>query len=139
MLQAGELTWRDAPANSLDDDSVLRPARKPFSADGGLRVLQGNLGRAVIKVSPSSPNRVIVRRPWSSTARSRSRSLQGGELARDVIAVVRFQGPRANGMPELHKLTPPLANAAGPGASRWRWSPMDACPAHPARCPRPFT
>jgi phosphogluconate dehydratase len=115
-LQEGQLGWRDAPANSLDP-KVLRGAAEPFSADGGLKLLQGNLGRAVIKVSAVKPEHRVVRAP-AIVFESQDALLQAykaGELQRDFIAVVRFQGPRANGMPELHKLTPPLANLQDAG------------------------
>jgi phosphogluconate dehydratase len=115
-LQEGQLGWRDAPANSLDP-KVLRGAAEPFSADGGLKLLQGNLGRAVIKVSAVKPERRVVRAP-AIVFESQDALLQAykaGELQRDFIAVMRFQGPRANGMPELHKLTPPLANLQDAG------------------------
>ena len=115
-LQEGQLGWRDAPANSLDP-KVLRGAAEPFSADGGLKLLQGNLGRSVIKVSAVKPEHRVVRAP-AIVFESQDALLQAykaGELQRDFIAVVRFQGPRANGMPELHKLTPPLANLQDAG------------------------
>ncbi len=115
-LQEGQLGWRDAPANSLDP-KVLRAASEPFTHDGGLRLLQGNLGRSVIKVSAVKPEHRVVRAP-AIVFESQDALLQAykaGELQRDFIAVVRFQGPRANGMPELHKLTPPLANLQDAG------------------------
>ncbi|MCC6632359.1 MAG: phosphogluconate dehydratase [Gammaproteobacteria bacterium] len=110
VLAGGELTWRDAPAVS-GDDSVLRPASNPFSADGGLRVLRGNLGRAVIKVSAVTPERHVIEAPAMvfNTQQQVAEAFKAGLLARDVVVVVREQGPRANGMPELHKLTPPLS------------------------------
>ena len=106
----GRLAWRDAPQLS-GDDSVLRPAANPFSADGGLRRLTGNLGRAVIKVSAVKPEHRIVEAPALvfDSQEAVQAAFKRGELRRDFVAVVRFQGPRANGMPELHKLTPPLA------------------------------
>ncbi len=106
----GRLGWRPAPEVS-GDDSVLRPVAAPFSADGGLRRLTGNLGRAVIKVSAVKPDHRIVEAPalvFDSQEEVQS-AFGRGELRRDFVAVVRHQGPRANGMPELHKLTPPLA------------------------------
>ena len=115
-LQDGELRWRDAPQHSLDP-KVLRAASEPFTHDGGLRLLQGNLGRSVIKVSAVKPEHRVVRAP-AIVFESQDALLQAykaGELQRDFIAVVRFQGPRANGMPELHKLTPPLANLQDAG------------------------
>ena len=88
----------------------------PFSADGGLRVLTGNLGRAVIKISAveAGAARGAGAGAWCSTTRRQLQAaFKRGELERDFVAVVRFQGPRANGMPELHKLTPTLRPAAG--------------------------
>ena len=105
----GRLAWRDVPAVSADLD-VLRPAAQPFSADGGLRLLKGNLGRAVVKVSAVKPAHRVVRAPALVFTDQKQLDVrfQAGELERDFIAVVREQGPRANGMPELHKLTPVL-------------------------------
>ena len=106
----GELQWRAAPEHS-GDSSVLRPASNPFSADGGLKLLRGNLGRAVIKTSAVADEHRIVEAPalvFDDQAQV-SAAFAAGTLDRDVVVVVRFQGPRANGMPELHALTPPLA------------------------------
>ena len=111
VLDGDRLVWRDAPARSLDD-SVLRGVADPFSPDGGLRLLKGNLGRAVIKVSAVASDR------WRVTAPARVFDDQGsveaafrsGGLDQDFVAVVRFQGPSANGMPELHKLMPLLGS-----------------------------
>jgi phosphogluconate dehydratase len=105
------LAWRQAPAAS-GDTAVLRPAADPFSADGGLKLLRGNLGRAVIKVSAVGHHHRIVEAPARvfDSQEAVLESFQRGELARDVVVVVRFQGPRANGMPELHGLTPALAS-----------------------------
>jgi phosphogluconate dehydratase len=110
LLVDGKIQWRDAPAQS-GDDSVLRPAGNPFSPEGGLRVLQGNLGRAVIKVSAVSPDRHVIEAPAMvfTDQQQVTEAFKAGRLARDVVVVVREQGPRANGMPELHKLTPPLS------------------------------
>jgi phosphogluconate dehydratase len=108
-LDAGRLHWVDAPAVS-GDASVLRPASDPFSADGGLKLLSGNLGRAVMKVSAVKSEHHLVEAP----ARVFDDQLEvlaafrAGELDRDVVVVVKGQGPRANGMPELHQLTPAL-------------------------------
>jgi phosphogluconate dehydratase len=109
FLLDGDLTWRDAPKETLDP-KVLAPHAAPFAADGGLRILHGNLGRAVIKVSAVKPEHRIVEAPARvfSDQEELQAAFKAGELHRDVIAVVRFQGPKANGMPELHKLTPPL-------------------------------
>ena len=108
-LENGVLAWRDAPAVS-GDDSVLATARAPFSADGGLKLLTGNLGRAVIKTSSVKPEHRVVEAPAIVFENQEAvmAAFDLGELQRDFVAVVRFQGPRANGMPELHKLTPLL-------------------------------
>lgn len=109
-LDNGQLAWREVPATS-GDTSVLRPVSEPFSADGGLRLLQGNLGRSVVKVSAVAPEHRVVRAP-AVVVHDQADLLalfNAGQLEKDLIAVVRYQGPRANGMPELHKLTPPLA------------------------------
>jgi phosphogluconate dehydratase len=106
---AGRLTHHPAPAQSRDTD-MLRPVAAPFQPDGGMRLLTGNLGRAVIKTSAVDPFRWIIEAPariFDDQDAVRV-AFQAGELDRDVVVVVRFQGPRANGMPELHKLTPPL-------------------------------
>jgi phosphogluconate dehydratase len=110
LLVEGQLQWRDAPADS-GDESVLRTVANPFSPDGGLRVLRGNLGRAVIKVSAVSPDRHVIEAPAMvfTSQQQVTEAFKAGRLARDVVVVVREQGPRANGMPELHKLTPPLS------------------------------
>lgn len=110
MLVDGELRWRPAPAHS-GDTSVLRPVSDPFSADGGLKLLSGNLGRAVIKTSAIAAEHRIVVAPALvfENQEAVAAAFSAGALDRDVIVVVRFQGPRANGMPELHALTPALA------------------------------
>jgi phosphogluconate dehydratase len=110
------LAWRDAPAAS-GDTTVLRPAADPFSADGGLKLLRGNLGRAVIKVSAVSSQHRIIEAPARvfDSQEDVLASFQRGELARDVVVVVRFQGPRANGMPELHGLSPALGSLQSKG------------------------
>ena len=110
------LAWRDAPAES-GDTSVLRPASNPFSADGGLKLLRGNLGRSIIKVSAVKSEHRVVEAP-ARVFDSQSdviAAFNAGELARDVIVVVRHQGPRANGMPELHQLTPALSSLQSKG------------------------
>jgi len=108
-LDNGELAWREAPTQS-GDASVLRPVSEPFQADGGLKLLQGNLGRSVIKVSAVKPEHQVVEAPAVvfDSQEAVLDAFRRGELHRDFIAVLRFQGPRANGMPELHKLTPAL-------------------------------
>jgi phosphogluconate dehydratase len=105
----GVLAWRPAPAESRDA-SVLRPARQAFSPDGGLKLLRGNVGRAVIKTSAVKPQHRVVEAPALvfDTQDELMAAFERGELQRDFVAVVRYQGPRANGMPELHKLTPVL-------------------------------
>ena len=104
------LAWREAPASSGDRD-VLRGVADPFSADGGLKVLHGNLGRAIIKVSAVRPERHLIEAPARvfTDQQQVQEAFRRGELDRDVVVVVRQQGPRANGMPELHKLTPTLS------------------------------
>ncbi|MCW3480772.1 phosphogluconate dehydratase [Neisseriaceae bacterium JH1-16] len=115
-LDNGELAWRAAPALSGDLD-VLRPVTQPFSADGGLKLVTGPLGRAVIKVSAVKPEHRLVEAPALvfDSQDALLDAFKRGELERDFIAVIRFQGPRANGMPELHKLTPTLAVLMGRG------------------------
>ncbi len=115
-LEDGELKFRDAPPQSLDQ-SVLRPVGNPFSPDGGLRMLDGNLGRAVIKISAVAPERRYVRAPALifHSQEEVEAAFKRGELNRDFIAVVRFQGVKAIGMPELHKLTPILASVMAHG------------------------
>jgi phosphogluconate dehydratase len=101
----------------VPEDSLVRPPPRPFSATGGLRLLQGNLGRAVIKTSAVPEDRWIIEAPARvfDSQEALQAAFKAGELERDVVCVVRFQGPRANGMPELHKLTPPLAVLQGRG------------------------
>jgi phosphogluconate dehydratase len=110
-----KLVWNDAGASK--DTSVVRPATEPFSATGGLKLLQGNLGRSVIKVSAVPEDRHIVEAParMFDSQEAMLAAFKAGEMERDMIVVVRWQGPRANGMPELHKLTPPLAVLQGKG------------------------
>ncbi|MFM1817313.1 MAG: Phosphogluconate dehydratase [Pseudomonadota bacterium] len=114
-LQAGRLVWQDPGASK--DDSVVRPASTPFSATGGLKLLKGNLGRSVIKVSAVPEDRHVVEAPARvfDSQEALHDAFKAGELDRDVVCVVRWQGPQANGMPELHKLTPPLAVLQGKG------------------------
>ncbi|WP_374663619.1 phosphogluconate dehydratase [Ramlibacter sp.] len=110
-----DITWQDTGASG--DTTVLRPATDPFSATGGLRLLTGNLGRAVIKVSAVPEDRHVIEAPARlfDSQEALQAAFQAGELTQDVVCVVRWQGPRANGMPELHKLTPPLAVLQGRG------------------------
>ncbi|CAM2149452.1 phosphogluconate dehydratase [Pararobbsia alpina] len=105
----GKLQWVDGAAESLDA-KVLRPVAEPFQADGGLRLMQGKLGRGVIKISAVAPEHRTVRAPaivFDSQEEVQA-AFDAGKLNQDFVAVVRFQGARANGMPELHRLTPPL-------------------------------
>lgn len=109
VLQEDGLSWRAPVSDSLDTDILSSPC-KPFSAEGGVRLLSGNLGRSVIKVS------AVAREHWQVSAPAvvidsqdaLKAKFDAGELDRDCVVVVRFQGPKANGMPELHKLTPML-------------------------------
>ena len=109
VMDGDTLTWNAAPVKS-GDDSMLRPVTAPFQPEGGLRLLQGNLGRGTIKVSAVDASRWTIEAPARVFADQNDvlKAFKAGELERDVVVVVRFQGPAANGMPELHKLTPPL-------------------------------
>lgn len=109
-LDQGKLSWRAASSQSLDE-SIIRPASNPFSAEGGLKVLSGNLGQAVIKTSAVKSEYHFIEAPALvfNTQDELLAAFSRGELEKDFVAVVRYQGPRANGMPELHKLTPTLA------------------------------
>ncbi len=106
----GGLSWHKAATTSADEN-VLRGAANPFQKTGGLNVLNGNLGTAVIKSSSIPADRHVIEAPARifHSQEALSAAFKAGELNRDVIAVVRFQGPKANGMPELHRMTPPLA------------------------------
>ena len=112
----GTLAWRDVPEAS-GDTAVLRPASDPFSPDGGLRVVRGNLGRAVVKVSSVKSHCRLIEAPAAvfDDQEDVMKAFKAGALTRDVVVVVRYQGPRANGMPELHKLTPALASLQDKG------------------------
>ena len=114
-LSGATITWQDSGASK--DESIVRPAGKPFNATGGLKLLEGNLGRSVIKVSSIPDDRHVVEAPARvfDSQEGLHAAFNSGELDRDVICVVRWQGPQANGMPELHKLTPPLAVLQGKG------------------------
>ena len=103
------VAWRDL-ASASGDDGVLRPASAPFSVEGGLKLLVGNCGRAVMKVSSVPQDRWLVEAPAIvfDSQEAMLEAFGAGKLERDFVAVVRFQGPCSNGMPELHKLTPPL-------------------------------
>lgn len=115
-MDEGRLAWRDLPVAPVEP-SIVRTAAEPFSPTGGLKLLEGNLGRAVIKTSAVPEDRHVVEAPARvfTTQEAMLAAFKAGELERDVVVVVRFQGPRANGMPELHKLTPPLAVLQGKG------------------------
>lgn len=115
-LDDDALVWRPAPTQSLDED-VLRPVARPFTPEGGLKILDGNLGRAVMKVSSVSDEHRVVQAParvFSDQAQVQE-AFSAGELDHDVVVVCRFQGPHAVGMPELHKLTPLLGILQGRG------------------------
>ena len=111
----GALHWQDAGPSK--DDAIVRPAKAPFSTSGGLKLLQGNLGRSVIKVSAVPDDRHVIEAPCRvfDSQEALHHAFQTDELNHDVVCVVRWQGPQANGMPELHKLTPPLAVLQGKG------------------------
>jgi len=115
-LDGDRLVWRPAPATSLDLD-ILRPASDPFDHEGGLRVLRGNLGTSVIKTSAVAPEHRVVEAPAIVFHDQDDflAAFKRGELDKDFVAVVRFQGPKANGMPELHSLTPSLSILQGQG------------------------
>jgi len=112
----GGIVWREAAAES-HDETVLRSVERPFQATGGLRVLEGPLGRAVIKTSAVAAERHVIEAPARvfHSQEELHAAFRAGELYQDVVAVVRFQGPKANGMPELHKLMPPLGVAQDRG------------------------
>ncbi|MRD46490.1 phosphogluconate dehydratase [Caenimonas koreensis] len=113
--EAQKLTWADIGASR--DTDVVRPASDPFSVTGGLKLLTGNLGRSVIKVSAVPDDRHVIEAPARifNAQEELTAAFNNGELTQDVVCVVRWQGPQANGMPELHKLTPPLAVLQGKG------------------------
>jgi phosphogluconate dehydratase len=109
------LVWHEIGASQ--DDTVVRPASQPFSATGGLRLLQGNLGRSVIKVSAVPEALHVIEAPARvfNSQEALLAAFKAGDMDKDMVCVVRWQGPQANGMPELHKLTPPLAVLQGKG------------------------
>jgi phosphogluconate dehydratase len=116
FLDGDQVVWKPVPAVSADDN-VLRPVSAPFANDGGMILVEGNLGRAVMKISAVKEAHRIVEAP-AITFNSQEdfmHAYQAGQLDRDFIAVLRFQGPRANGMPELHALTPALSNLQDAG------------------------
>ncbi len=109
-LVEGKLTWVEGASNSLNE-KILRPTASGFAKNGGLKQLDGNLGRGVIKISAVAPERHVIEAPVRifHDQKDVKKAFQAGEFTADTIVVVRFQGPSANGMPELHSLTPPLA------------------------------
>ena len=109
-LDGLKLSWREAPVKSKDE-AVLRGVAAPFDSEGGLRRLQGNLGRCVVKISAVAPEFRRIEAPARifDSQDALLAAFKANELIGDFVAVVRWQGPRANGMPELHKLTPTLA------------------------------
>jgi phosphogluconate dehydratase len=115
-LEGERLAWFALPRDS-GDEGIVRTASRAFSPSGGLKLLQGNLGRAVIKTSAVPEDRWVIEAPARvfDSQEALLAAFKAGELERDVVCVVRFQGPRANGMPELHKLTPSLAVLQGKG------------------------
>ena len=121
QADSGGLRWHDAGASG--DESVVRPAAQPFDPSGGLKLLKGNLGRSVIKISAVPDDRHCIEAPARvfDAQEEMLAAFNGGELERlcqaagGLVCVVRWQGPQANGMPELHKLTPPLAVLQGKG------------------------
>ncbi|MDP3196489.1 phosphogluconate dehydratase [Tabrizicola sp.] len=110
VLCDGRLGWRDGPKTSLNE-KVVRPAANPFAPQGGLKQLTGNLGRGVIKVSAVAPERHVIEAPARvfHSQDAVKAAFKAGEFTGDTVVVVRFQGPQANGMPELHSLTPTLS------------------------------
>ncbi|NCF48195.1 MAG: phosphogluconate dehydratase [Bacteroidetes bacterium] len=115
-LDDAGLSWRDAPMTSLDTD-ILRSVQNPHAPNGGLRMLDGNFGKAVIKISAVREDRHVISAPAAifHDEASVKAAYAAGDLNRDVIVVVRGQGPQATGMPELHSLTPMLANLQDQG------------------------
>ena len=109
-IKDDKLVWAKLASESIDE-SIVRKATNPFSESGGLRLLKGNLGRSVIKISAVPKEKHIIEAPAMvfNGQEDLLKAFDEGRLEKDFIAVVRFQGPKANGMPELHKLTPPLS------------------------------
>jgi phosphogluconate dehydratase len=110
VLADGRLTWREGPKATLND-KIVRPAANAFAPQGGLKQLSGNLGRGVIKVSAVAPERHVIEAPARifHSQDAVKAAFKAGEFTSDTVVVVRFQGPQANGMPELHSLTPTLS------------------------------
>ena len=115
-ISQAKLTWTNLPALSADR-TIIRNITEPFADSGGLKLLTGRLGRAVIKTSAVPDDRYVIEAPALifDSQQALLDAFNAGQLEQDFVAVVRFQGPRANGMPELHKLTPPLAVLQGKG------------------------
>ena len=109
FLEQGELRWRDCQQVSLDRD-IVRPVAEPFDDEGGIRLVEGNVGRAIVKVSAVDPDHRAIEAPARvfHSQEAFTEAFNRGELETDFVAVLAYQGPRANGMPELHKLTPYL-------------------------------
>ena len=109
VLENGQLVWVDG-ATTSGDDEVIATVKKPFKADGGLKTMKGNLGTSVLKTSSLREGSFVIKAPAVvfEDQHELDDAFHRGELEKDFIAVVRFQGPKARGMPELHKLTPPL-------------------------------
>jgi phosphogluconate dehydratase len=109
VLKGDELVWQDS-VDVSGDDTVIATAKQPFKADGGLKVMQGNLGVSVMKTSSLRDGSLVIKAPAVvfEDQHQLETAFKAGELNKDFVAVVRFQGPKARGMPELHKLTPPL-------------------------------
>jgi phosphogluconate dehydratase len=118
LTNDGNLEWNESPQTPLDSE-VLTTVDKPFSEEGGLRLMQGNLGRGVIKVSAVAKENHIVKAPAVviESQDDLEPLFKAGKLEKDCIVVVRFQGPKALGMPELHKLTPFLGTLQDKGFS----------------------
>ena len=116
FLDGDQLVWREGTSQSLDRD-ILRPVDDPFQGEGGIRLLCGGLGRAVMKTSAVKPEHLVIEAPAIvfDDQDQLIDAFRRGELDRDFVAVVRFQGPRANGMPELHNLTPTLTSLLNHG------------------------
>ncbi|MEQ8922793.1 MAG: phosphogluconate dehydratase [Roseovarius sp.] len=115
-LKDGALVWEDGPGESLND-RILRPAADPFQPTGGLRELKGNIGRSVMKVSAVAPEHRVIEakaRVFHDQDAVKD-AFKAGAITEDTVVVVRFQGPKANGMPELHSLTPTLSVLLGRG------------------------
>ncbi|ATC31436.1 phosphogluconate dehydratase [Caulobacter vibrioides] len=110
VLEDGVLKWREGAQESLDT-AILRPVSDPFSHEGGLRLMAGNLGRGVMKISAVKPEHHVIEAPCAVFQEQEDfiAAFKRGELDRDVVVVVRFQGPSANGMPELHNLSPSIS------------------------------